>query len=124
MLEWLQVSHPRPGALENACTSIGLPATGLAQGTPNLRALLMVLPGRVTLESKGDWGPAGHHAGYFFATGFFVEDGTLPPSLRASESAMATACFRLVTFAPEPLFSLPSLSSCIVAPTFSFAFSP
>lgn len=52
-LESLQVSHPRPGDLENAYASTGLTGIGLAQGTPNLRALLMTPLGRVTLESKG-----------------------------------------------------------------------
>jgi len=40
--------------------------------------------------------------------------GTLAPLLRASESPMAIACLRLLTFLPErPLLSLPRLYSCI-----------
>jgi hypothetical protein len=40
--------------------------------------------------------------------------GTFFPSLRASESAIAIACFRLVTFFPlRPLFSFPSCISRI-----------
>jgi hypothetical protein len=33
--------------------------------------------------------------------------GTLAPFSRASLSPMAIACFRLVTFRPEPLFNVP-----------------
>jgi hypothetical protein len=44
----------------------------------------------------------------------------LPPSRRASESPMAMACFRLVTFFPDfPLFSVPCLRSCIAFSTLS-----
>jgi hypothetical protein len=40
--------------------------------------------------------------------------GTFAPFLRASESPMAIACLRLVTFLPlRPLFSLPRFISCI-----------
>jgi hypothetical protein len=35
-----------------------------------------------------------------------------------SDMAMATACFRLRTFFPEPLFSVPFLCSCITLWTF------
>ena len=46
----------------------------------------------------------------------FLEDfffGTLAPFLRASESPMATACFRLVTFLPDlPLFNVPFFCLC------------
>jgi hypothetical protein len=59
---------------------------------------------------------------YFFDDDFF--EGTLPPSRRASERPMAMACFRLVTFFPEPLFNLPLLSSCISSSTLSDAFFP
>src|SRR5437016_4752685 len=49
--------------------------------------------------------------------------GTLAPDLRACESPMAMACFRLLTDLPErPLFSLPRLRSCIAFFTFSPAF--
>ena len=34
--------------------------------------------------------------------------------------AMATACFRLRTFLPEPLFSVPFLCSCITLWAFFF----
>ncbi len=44
--------------------------------------------------------------------------GTLAPSLRALESPMAIACFRLVTFFPDlPLFSVPFFFSCIAFST-------
>jgi hypothetical protein len=33
--------------------------------------------------------------------------GTLPPLARASLKPIAIACFRLVTFRPEPLLSVP-----------------
>jgi len=39
--------------------------------------------------------------------------GTLAPFLRASERPMAIACFRLFTFRPEPLFSVPFFFRCI-----------
>ena len=59
----------------------------------------------------------------FFDDDFF--DGTLPPSRRASESPMAMACFRLVTFFPDlPLFSVPCFRSCIAFSTLSWAFFP
>jgi hypothetical protein len=68
----------------------------------------------------------------FFAVDFFDDffdedffDGTLPPSRRASESPMAMACLRLVTFLPErPLFSFPRFISCMFSSTFSDAFFP
>jgi hypothetical protein len=45
--------------------------------------------------------------------------GTLAPARRASESPMAIACLRLVTFFPErPLFKVPRLRSCIALLTF------
>lgn len=50
--------------------------------------------------------------------------GTLAPASRASESPMAIACFRLVTFLwLRPLLNLPSLNSCITLPTFCWACS-
>jgi hypothetical protein len=64
----------------------------------------------------------------FFEDDFFAEDfrdGTFPPSARASDNPMAMACFRLVTFLPEPpLFSVPRLRSCIAFSTFSCDFFP
>jgi hypothetical protein len=51
--------------------------------------------------------------------------GTLPPSRRASDSPMAIACLRLVTFLPErPLRSVPCLRSCIARSTLLAAFLP
>ena len=56
---------------------------------------------------------------------FFFGAGTFPPARRASESPIAIACLRLVTFLPErPLFSVPALRSFIAFPTFSDAFFP
>src|SRR4051812_14411461 len=64
----------------------------------------------------------------FFLDDFFLADfffGAFPPSLRASDNPMAIACFLLVTFLPDlPLFSVPSLRSCIAFLTFSCAFLP
>jgi hypothetical protein len=65
----------------------------------------------------------------FFAAAFLLVDffaaGTLPPARRASESPIAIACLRLVTFLPElPLFNVPALSSSIAFSTFSDAFLP
>src|SRR5512132_2131480 len=60
---------------------------------------------------------------FFFEEDFFP--GTLPPSRRASESPIAIACLRLVTFFPDrPLFSVPRLRSCIAFSTFSEALLP
>ena len=53
----------------------------------------------------------------------FLRGGTFDPSLRASESPMAIACLRLVTFMPErPLRSMPRLRSRMVRATFFDAF--
>ncbi|MGN6491561.1 MAG: hypothetical protein ACTHLE_06150 [Agriterribacter sp.] len=53
---------------------------------------------------------------------FFLA-GTLAPSLRASESPIAIACLRLVTFLPLlPLFNCPLFFSCIALSTLSCAF--
>jgi hypothetical protein len=51
--------------------------------------------------------------------------GTFAPLLRASESPMAIACLRLLTFLPErPLLSLPRLYSCIALLTLRFDVLP
>jgi hypothetical protein len=51
--------------------------------------------------------------------------GTFAPDLRALESPMATACFRLFTFFPDlPLFKVPFLRSRIAFSTSSPAFLP
>src|SRR5437762_11861635 len=67
-------------------------------------------------------------ATHLFFEDFFFEDfffGTLPPSFRASDKPIAIACFLLVTFLPDlPLFSVPSLRSCIAFLTFFCAFLP
>ena len=48
--------------------------------------------------------------------------GTLAPDRRASESPMAIACFRLLTFLPErPERSVPDLRSCIARRTLLLA---
>ena len=49
-------------------------------------------------------------------------DGTFAPSLRASDSPIAIACFLLVTFLPEPVFRVPRFRSCIALSTFLLAF--
>ena len=62
-----------------------------------------------------------------FFVDFLLEDfffGTLPPARRACDRPIAIACFLLVTFFPEPLFSAPRLRSCIAFSTFSDAFAP
>src|SRR5688572_23219062 len=64
----------------------------------------------------------------FLADVFFAEDflapffadfflGAFAPSLRASESPIAMACFFEVTFFPEPLFNVPRLRSCMAFST-------
>ncbi len=51
--------------------------------------------------------------------------GTLAPPPRASESPMAMACLRLVTFLPlRPLFNVPCFLSCIARFTLLCAFAP
>jgi len=51
--------------------------------------------------------------------------GTLPPAFLASESPIAIACLRLVTFFPErPLVNVPALRSCIAFFTLLCAFLP
>src|ERR1700738_1789477 len=55
----------------------------------------------------------------FFAAFF----GTFFPSARASESPIAIACLRLLTFLPDrPLFSVPALRFFIARSTFADAF--
>jgi hypothetical protein len=46
-----------------------------------------------------------------------LRGGTFAPFSRASFSAIAIACFRLVTFRPEPLFSVPFFLRRIVDST-------
>lgn len=59
---------------------------------------------------------------YFFLA--FLR-GTFPPARRASESPIAIACFRLVTFFPErPLLKVPLFRSRIALFTFCPAFLP
>jgi len=59
----------------------------------------------------------------FFDAAFF--GGTFAPARRASDSPIAIACLRLLTFLPEPpLRSVPSLRSCMTFLTFACAFFP
>jgi hypothetical protein len=51
-------------------------------------------------------------------------DGTLPPALRASDSPIAIACFRLFTFRPEPLRSVSCFRLRIARATLRLAFLP
>jgi hypothetical protein len=67
----------------------------------------------------------------FFAADFFADflavffAGTFPPARRASDSPMAIACLRLVTFLPDlPLRKVPVLRSCIAFLTFDCALFP
>ena len=50
--------------------------------------------------------------------------GTLAPASRASLKPIAMACFRLVTFPPDPERSVPCFRSCIARSTFFCAFFP
>ena len=50
--------------------------------------------------------------------------GTLPPARRASESPIAMACLRLVTFFPELERSVPRFFSCMAFFTLDFALGP
>jgi hypothetical protein len=68
-------------------------------------------------------------AGFLLDEDFFLLDndflGTLPPAFLASDSPIAIACLRLLTFFPErPLLSVPALRSCIAFLTLLCAFSP
>ena len=59
---------------------------------------------------------------FFLAAPFF---GILAPDSRASLNAMATACFRLVTFLPDrPERRVPCLRSCMALPVLLFAALP
>lgn len=49
----------------------------------------------------------------FFRDPDDLRRGTFAPFLRASLSPMAMACFRLFTFRPDPLFSVPFFLRCI-----------
>jgi hypothetical protein len=80
-----------------------------------------------------DFFEADFFADDFFEADFFAEDffdppffaGTFAPARRASDSPIAIACLRLVTFLPEPpLRSFPALRSCITFLTFDCAFFP
>jgi hypothetical protein len=66
--------------------------------------------------------------GYFFfrlRDRLLEREGTLPPALRASDSPMAIACLRLVTFLPElPLRKVPRLRSCMARFTLLCDFFP
>jgi len=50
--------------------------------------------------------------------------GTLAPDFLASESPIATACFRLVTLRPDPLFNFPCLKAFISRSTLLEALGP
>jgi hypothetical protein len=51
--------------------------------------------------------------------------GTLAPAFRASESPIAIACLRLLTFFPDrPFFNVPAFRSCIAFLTLLCAFLP
>lgn len=50
--------------------------------------------------------------------------GTFAPFLRASLRPIAIACFRLLTFRPEPLFSVPFFLRCIADLTLFLAALP
>src|ERR1700735_2166870 len=65
------------------------------------------------MRSMADWQlPLARAPLYFFFGTFF-------PARRASDSPMAMACLRLLTFAPEPpLRSVPRFISCIAFLTF------
>src|SRR5437016_14649298 len=61
---------------------------------------------------------------YFFLDADFLR-GTLAPARRASDSPIAIACLRLLTFLPDrPLFSVPFFFSCIARLTLLCAFFP
>ena len=70
--------------------------------------------------------PSGAKARYFFLAVRERLDvlrrddfrGTFAPFFRASERPMAIACFRLFTFRPDPLFSVPFFLRCIADFTF------
>ncbi len=53
-----------------------------------------------------------------------MEELNAMPAFRASLRPMAIACFRLVTFLPEPERRVPSLRSCSTVATFFWAAFP
>jgi hypothetical protein len=62
---------------------------------------------------------------FFLREDFFLRRGTFAPERRASDSPMAMACLRLVTFLPErPLRSVPRLRSRMTCLTLRCAFLP
>jgi hypothetical protein len=66
---------------------------------------------------------------FFPDDAFFLEEtfflGTFAPARRASESPIAMACLRLVTFFPDfPLFKVPLFRSSMTFLTFACAFFP
>src|SRR5687768_13808975 len=110
---------PVPGSMRRIVFMAALPDEGVDRiRQPKMQATVNALRGRI----------AG--ARYFF---FLARvrlrppggGGTLPPARRASDSPMAIACLRLVTFLPErPLRSVPSLRSCMARLTLDPAFFP
>jgi hypothetical protein len=58
------------------------------------------------------------HGVLIVAGGYLFFEGTFAPFLRASLRPIAIACFRLVTFFPEPLLSVPFLRRRMVRSTF------
>ena len=80
----------------------------------------MPIPGMLYFFFDVDFFALLFFAELFFAAFFF---GTFAPDLRASDSPIAIACFRLVTFFPlRPLFSVPLFFSRITRATFFCAF--
>src|SRR4029079_11387976 len=72
-------------------------------------------------KARQDAGPVLH----FLRLLDFPPRGHLPPAPRASEGPMAMACFRLVTFLPDPPErNVPRLRSCMAFSTFCAALSP
>jgi len=52
-LHALQATHPESGALRAACQAIGLDSLAVAEGKPNVIAVLQTPRGKVSLESLG-----------------------------------------------------------------------
>jgi hypothetical protein len=76
-------------------------------------------------DLREDFFAAGLRAVFFEPDFRFGFGGTLSPSRRASDSAIAIACLRLLTFWCEPpLRSFPSFFSCITLRTFACVFLP
>src|SRR5690606_24497633 len=92
------------GAREDAGHAAAVGEAAVRRVDDRLHRLLQEVPADHLEASAGRY--------FFFVEDFRLRFGTFAPARRASDSPMAIACLRLVTFFPErPLFSVPRLRS-------------